>query len=175
MTLSKTVLSFVETQVVNPAAKFVERIAFEMPNVTDLADTYKGTWYLSPRQHTIEFVCYNVLFFVLFRFGLHLFRKKGPRLDQLSNSIITNVLAGHVMDKAVLTLLCGSYALTVYHKVFGDNFMYLLQPCHVNLLLLIFTMVGPKDSKVTKMAFNSYLHYIWATIFALTFPDTTEN
>ncbi|KAF8940501.1 hypothetical protein BGZ58_006173 [Dissophora ornata] len=79
------------------------------------------------------------------------------------------------MDKAVLAVLCGSYALTVYHKVFGDNFMYLLQPCHVNLLLLIFTMVGPKESKVTKMAFNSYLHYIWATIFALSFPDTTEN
>jgi len=77
MTLSKTVLSFVETHVVNPAAKFVEKIAFEMPNVTDLADTYKGTWYLSPRQHTIEFVCYNVLFFLLFRLGLHLFRKKG--------------------------------------------------------------------------------------------------
>lgn len=79
------------------------------------------------------------------------------------------------MDKAVLVLLCGSYALTVYHKVFGDNFVYLLQPCHVNLLLLIFTMVGPRESKVTKMAFNSYLHYIWATIFALSFPDTTEN
>lgn len=79
------------------------------------------------------------------------------------------------MDKAVLVLLCGSYALTVYHKVFGDSYMYLLQPCHVNLLLLIFTMVGPKESKVTRMAFNSYLHYIWATIFALSFPDTTEN
>ncbi|KAK3814884.1 MAG: TMEM164 family-domain-containing protein [Benniella sp.] len=175
MSLTKAVMGFLETEIVNPAARFVEMIAFEMPRVTDLADTYKGTWYLSPRQHTIEFVCYNVLFFVLFRVGLHLFRKKGPRLDQLSESINNNVLRGHVMDKAVLVLLCGSYALTVYHKVFGDNFVYLLQPCHVNLLLLIFTMVGPRESKVTKMAFNSYLHYIWATIFALSFPDTTEN
>ncbi|KAG0257072.1 hypothetical protein BG011_004181 [Mortierella polycephala] len=176
----RAILGFLEAEIVNPASKFVEKIAFEMPNVTDLADTYKGTWYLSPRQHTIEFVCYNVLFFVLFRVGLSLFRKKGsafysPRLDQLSESISANVLAGHVMDKAVLALLCGSYALTVYHKVFGDNFLYLLQPCHVNLLLLIFTMVGPQESKVTRMAFNSYLHYLWATIFALSFPDTTEN
>lgn len=85
------------------------------------------------------------------------------------------MLRAHVMDKAVLVLLCGSYALTVYHKVFGDNYIYLLQPCHVNLLILIFTMVAPRESKVTKMAFNSYLHYIWATIFALSFPDTTEN
>ncbi len=77
MSLTRAVLGFLETEIVNPAAKFVERIAFEMPNVTDLADTYKGTWYLSPRQHTIEFVCYNVLFFVLFRIGLHLFREKG--------------------------------------------------------------------------------------------------
>ncbi|KAF9178075.1 hypothetical protein BGZ50_008096 [Haplosporangium sp. Z 11] len=177
---TEAILGFLETEIVNPASKFVERIAFEMPNVTDLADTYKGTWYLSPRQHTIEFVCYNVLFFVLFRIGLSFFRKKGsafysPRLDQLSESISTNVLAGHVMDKAVLALLCGSYALTVYHKVFGDNFLYLLQPCHVNLLLLIFTMVAPQESKVTRMAFNSYLHYLWATIIALSFPDTTEN
>ncbi|KAF9931352.1 hypothetical protein FBU30_010387 [Linnemannia zychae] len=180
MTISRTVVGFLETQIVNPAARFVEKISFEMSNVTDLADTYKGTWYLSPRQHTIEFVCYNVLFFILFRIGLRLFRKKGsafysPRLDQLTESINTNVLAGHVMDKAVLVLLCGSYALTVYHKVFGDSYMYLLQPCHVNLLLLIFTMVGPKQSKITSMAFNSYLHYIWATIIALSFPDTTEN
>jgi hypothetical protein len=77
MSIFKPVLGFLETEVVNPASRFVEKIAFEMPNVTDLADTYKGTWYLSPRQHTIEFVCYNVLFFVLFRLGLHLFRKKG--------------------------------------------------------------------------------------------------
>ncbi|KAI1315011.1 hypothetical protein EDD11_001396 [Mortierella claussenii] len=180
MSLTKALLVFLEAQIVYPASKFVEKIAFEMPNVTDLADTYKGTWYLSPRQHTIEFMCYNILFFVLFRIGYHIFRKKGsafysPRLDQLSESIQTNVLSAHVMDRAVLTLLCGSYALTVYHKVFGDNFMYLLQPCHVNLLLLIFTMVGPRESKMTKMAFNSYLHYIWATIFALSFPDTTDN
>ncbi|KAI8347295.1 TMEM164 family-domain-containing protein [Mortierella sp. GBAus27b] len=180
MSLTKAVLGFLETEIVNPAARFVERIAFEMPKVTDLTDTYKGTWYLSPRQHTIEFVGFNVLFFVLFRVGLHLFRKKGsafysPRLDQLTESINNNVLRGHVMDKAVLVLLCGSYALTVYHKVFGDNYIYLLQPCHVNLLLLIFTMVGPRESKVTKMAFNSYLHYIWATIFALSFPDSTDN
>jgi hypothetical protein len=180
MTITRTMLTYLEHEVVNPASKFVEKYAFEMPNVTDLADTYKGTWYLSPRQHTIEFVCYNVLFFVLLRIGLQLFRKKGsafysPRLDQLTESISSNVLAGHVMDKAVLVLLCGSYALTVYHKVFGDSYMYLLQPCHVNLLLLIFTMVGPKESKVTRMAFNSYLHYIWATIFALSFPDTSEN
>ncbi|KAK3814553.1 MAG: TMEM164 family-domain-containing protein [Linnemannia elongata] len=180
MTITRTVLTYLEQEVVNPASKFVEKYAFEMPSVTDLTDTYKGTWYLSPRQHTIEFVCYNVLFFVLLRVGLQLFRKKGsafysPRLDQLTESINSNVLAGHVMDKAVLVLLCGSYALTVYHKVFGDSYMYLLQPCHVNLLLLIFTMVGPKESKVTRMAFNSYLHYIWATIFALSFPDTTEN
>jgi len=77
MSLTKAVMGFLETEIVNPAARFVEKIAFEMPRVTDLADTYKGTWYLSPRQHTIEFVCYNVLFFVLFRVGLHLFRKKG--------------------------------------------------------------------------------------------------
>ncbi|KAF9907716.1 hypothetical protein EC991_010663 [Linnemannia zychae] len=181
MALSRTVIRFLEAEIINPAAKFVEtKIAFQMPNVTDLADTYKGTWYLSPRQHTIEFVCYNILFFILFRVGYQLFRKKGsafysPRLDQLTESINSNVLAGHVMDKAVLALLCGSYALTVYHKFFGDSYMYLLQPCHVNLLLLIFTMVGPKESKVTVMAFNSYLHYIWATIFALSFPDNTDN
>ncbi|KAG0370686.1 TMEM164 family-domain-containing protein [Gamsiella multidivaricata] len=180
MSLTKAVVGFLEIEVVNPAAKFVEKVAFEMPRVTDLADTYKGTWYLSPRQHTIEFVCYNVLFFVLFRVGLYLFRKKGSafysrRLDQLTENINANVLSGHVMDKAVLTLLCGSYALTVYHKIFGDNYMYLLQPCHVNILILIFTMVGPRENKFTNMAFNSYLHYIWATIFALSFPDTAEN
>ncbi|KAG0046553.1 hypothetical protein BGZ83_008292 [Gryganskiella cystojenkinii] len=180
MSILKAVVGFLESEVVNPASKFVEKISFEMPNVTDLADTYKGTWYLSPRQHTIEFVCYNVLFFVLCRLGLHLFRKKGsafysPRLDQLSESISINVLRGHVMDRVILVLLCGSYALTVYHKVFGDNYIYLLQPCHVNLLLLIFTMVGPQANKFANMAFNSYLHYIWATIFALIFPDTTNN
>jgi len=77
MSLFKAFVRFLETEVVSPASKFVEKISFEMPSVTDLADTYKGTWYLSPRQHTIEFVCYNVLFFVLLRLGLHLFRKKG--------------------------------------------------------------------------------------------------
>ncbi|KAF9429246.1 hypothetical protein BGZ76_001599 [Entomortierella beljakovae] len=181
MSTSNTLLGFVERHIINPAAAFVEKnIAREMPVVTDLNDTYKGTWYLSPRQHTVEFVCYNVLFFALLRIGLYVFSKKGsvlysPRLNQLSESINFYVLAGHVMDKAVLILLCGSYALTVYHKIFGDNFMYLLQPCHVNLLLLIFTMVGPKESKITTMAFNSYLHYIWATIIALSFPDLTDN
>ncbi|KAF9112356.1 hypothetical protein BGX27_003496 [Mortierella sp. AM989] len=181
MTLTQAILAYVELHIVNPAAKFVEKnIAIEMPLVTDLSDTYKGTWYLSPRQHTIEFVCYNVLFLVLLRVALYIFRKKGsafysPRLDQLTESINNNVLSAHVMDKAVLILLCGSYALTVYHKIFGDNFMYLLQPCHVNILLLICTMVGPKESKATTMAFNSYLHYLWATIFALSFPDATNN
>lgn len=77
MTITRTVLTYLEQEVVNPASKFVEKYAFEMPSVTDLTDTYKGTWYLSPRQHTIEFVCYNVLFFVLLRVGLQLFRKKG--------------------------------------------------------------------------------------------------
>lgn len=77
MSLTQAVLGFLEAEIVNPTARFVERIAFEMPKVTDLTDTYKGTWYLSPRQHTIEFVGFNVLFFVLFRVGLHLFRKKG--------------------------------------------------------------------------------------------------
>ncbi|KAG0260238.1 hypothetical protein DFQ27_003637 [Actinomortierella ambigua] len=185
MSLSSILINLLETHVLNPASSWVESIAFDMPKTTDLTDTYRGTWFLSPRQHTIEFVCYNVLFFVLFTVGQRLLKRKGsafysPKIDQLSDqlseSIDANVLRGHWMDKAVLALLCGSYVLTVYHKVFGDNFMYLLQPCHVNLLLLISAFVfNSKQSKFTNLAFNTYLHYLWATIIALWFPDSTDN
>lgn len=52
----------------------------------------------------------------------------------------------------------------------------MLQPCHMSGLLLIFTLVYPKErSPIPHVFFNCYLHLQWGAFSALLFPDLREH
>ncbi|KAI0236031.1 hypothetical protein L0F63_004545 [Massospora cicadina] len=53
----------------------------------------------------------------------------------------------------------------------GNDLISLLQPCHVNLVVLIFILNFPKKYTLPHFVFNIFVHGIWGTLLALSAPD----
>lgn len=125
-----------------------------MLNETNFAHESAGSWYLSPKQHVIEFFIWNILFslmtFVYWK------RIKVPK-----SNIPTQKKA-----LGLPCLICLGFV--IWHKYEHNDLVFLLQPCHINMLLLL-VMIYSKRAGM--FVLNFLLHIIWGPLLAVLFPD----
>ncbi|KAI7866920.1 uncharacterized protein EV154DRAFT_432580 [Mucor mucedo] len=159
----------------NGMEKWIRSIAKGVPDETDWKDSTKGSWYLHPRQHAIEF------FFLSTGFAAASYYFLTKVLDPSSTtwkllSSFTPIGPATRTEKLLFVSLLGSFSLTAIHKVIRKNKLFMLQPCHMSAALLLLTLANPNKSSVaTNLLFNIYLHTQWGALAALLFPDLRDH
>lgn len=129
-----------------------------------------GSWYLSPKQHAFEFIVINAIMVMCF---LHFLRKTYSEFSILMKSKKSKMLPRRAFRVRVFSFsffvcLCA----TIIYKINRYSLIFLLQPCHMNMMLLIFiTEILDRDSKLAHIVFNIILHISWGTLMAIVFPD----
>ena len=146
-------------------------------------DPELGAWFLSPQQHLMEFFVTNAAFLYLAYLAYHMYtsspshsllthRVKAPtrqgqqRLHSFSSSIPTPLLS-HLQ----VFLLALSYSLLFIHKWREDRLWFLLQPCHVLHLLLMYITTLPPSTPRAIFLFNLYLHLLFSPLLGLVAAD----
>jgi hypothetical protein len=130
--------------------------------------------YVHPRQHALELVFLSSTFACA---SYHFYGQAlGP--GTYNRFLLTHFVPAAKAtwaERGVLLSLIASYGLTLTHKILRKNILFMLQPCHVNCLLLIFTMLARKSSALPNIIFNIYLHTQWGGLAALVFPDLRDH
>ncbi|KAG0056375.1 hypothetical protein BGZ83_005291 [Gryganskiella cystojenkinii] len=148
-------------------------IAAEMPFETNWESSLNGSWYLSPRRHTVEFVIYNALFLYTVRYFYRRALSPGSPISTLFESY-TPPKSKSKIEITVLITLTTSLLITVYQKWTRGGLLFLLQPCHMSAMMLISILAGPKDKKWPHLLLNVYFHIMWGTMLALLTPDLRD-
>ncbi|KAI8096382.1 TMEM164 family-domain-containing protein [Halteromyces radiatus] len=159
---------------VNRLEKWLRGFAVDVPEEPDWKQSTIGSWYIHPRQHAIELVFLSSSF----AFASYYFYGRALGPGTLNRYLLTHfVPPGQAswMEKGLLASLVASLGVTLTHKMIRKNVLFMLQPCHVNCLLLIFTMMARKTSALPHILFNIYLHTQWGAIAALVFPDLRDH
>ncbi|ORZ01440.1 transmembrane protein [Syncephalastrum racemosum] len=149
--------------------KWVRRVAADLPVDTDWSQSTKGSWFVHPRQHAIEVVFLSSAFACASSYFL--FKTFNP--TTLNYKLLTTFVPpfkASMAEKALLASLTASLGVTLTHKLVRGNQLFMLQPCHMSALLLIFCMANPQLT-VSHVLFNIYLHTQWGALAALLFPD----
>ncbi|ORZ17627.1 transmembrane protein [Absidia repens] len=154
--------------------KWMRGFAVDLPDETDWKQSVQGSWYVHPRQHALELVFLSSTFaFASYQFY---WQALGP--GTLNRYLLTHFVPttkANWSEKLMLSSLIASYGVTLTHKIWRRNVLFMLQPCHVNCLLLIFTMMARKTSALPHILFNIYLHTQWGGVAALLFPDLRDH
>ncbi|KAK5821630.1 TMEM164 family-domain-containing protein [Linnemannia elongata] len=148
-------------------------VAAEMPFETDWDSSLNGSWYLSPRRHTVEFVIYNALFLYTVRYFYKRALYPGSPISKLF-AAYTPPAKKSKIEISVMVILAASLLTTVYQKWARGGLLYLLQPCHMSAMLLISILAGPKEKKWPHIFLNIYFHIMWGTMLALLSPDLRD-
>ncbi|KAG1446118.1 hypothetical protein G6F56_009678 [Rhizopus delemar] len=155
--------------------RFVLAIAADVPIETDWAQSSYGSWYNEPRQHGLELLFlatfYAMATFLLFRYVM----QPGTKYYQLLTEFQPPQKAS-LTEKIMTGSLASSLLVTLIHKIIRNRVWFMLQPCHVSGLLLVFSLLYPnKRSLLPHVLFNIYLHLQWGALAALAFPDLREH
>ncbi|KAF9107584.1 hypothetical protein BGX29_005943 [Mortierella sp. GBA35] len=148
-------------------------VAAEMPFETDWNSSLNGSWYLSPRRHTVEFVIYNALFLYTVRYFYRRALFPGSPISKLFAAYVPPAKKSKI-EISVMVILTTSLLITVYQKWARGGLLYLLQPCHMSAMLLISILAGPKEKKWPHLLLNIYFHIMWGTMLALLSPDLRD-
>lgn len=159
-------------ELLNAFHDFVVFVSKEMPLETDWEDSLAGSWYISPMQHAVEFIVINICLFLLFFKPLRVLMQKGGYYRQQFQKFQPKV--SKATDYVIMSLLLLSYATVVSHKRAKNALLFLFQPCHITLFLLILLMLLPVTWIGTHIAFNVILCNVWGTTLALFFPDLRD-
>lgn len=142
---------------------------------TDWEDSTKGSWYLHPRQHGIEFLFLSTGFASATAYYL----RKVLNPSSLTWKLLSNfkpIGPATRAEKILVASLLGTFSLTVAHKIIRRNKLFMLQPCHMSAGLLLLLLTNPNKSSITaNLLFNIYLHTQWGAIAALIFPDLRDQ
>lgn len=148
----------------------ISTLSRSMPNETDFTKPMKGSWYISPAQHGFELIILTTLFYLGFLVTIkHICRPGSPewKLLALYDNTTRMTLLEKVMSYSAMT----SWFMILVYKALRNDLISMLQPCHVNLVVLIFTLNFPKKYTITHFVFNVFVHGIWGTMLAISAPD----
>ncbi|KAJ9083810.1 hypothetical protein DSO57_1031019 [Entomophthora muscae] len=76
-----------------------------------------------------------------------------------------------LLEKAMSYSALTSWFLILVYKGLRSDLISMLQPCHVNLMVLIFILNFPKKYTLPHFVFNVFTHGIWGTLLAISAPD----
>jgi hypothetical protein len=143
-----------------------------MPHETDFKSSLAGSWYLTPKQHAVEFILVNVVFALLFMRHLRQILKKKSLQRRMVQQF--QPPASALSDKVLLGAFIGMFFSVLAHKYFKDCLIFMLQPCHVNVVIMMVLLVSGTRSMFTHILFNVYLCNVWGTSLALAMPDLRD-
>jgi len=154
---------------------WVTRFAPAVPTETDWSQSVVGSWYIAPSQHGLELLILSLVFglgttyYGLTAFGHGINRKLLFNFSPVNKH-------SHLVERTLFTALAMSLTTTLVHKIIRRHVLFMLQPCHMSAMLLLFVMAWPqKSSPIPNVLFNIYLHTFWGTIAALVFPDLRDH
>ncbi|KAI8339725.1 TMEM164 family-domain-containing protein [Chlamydoabsidia padenii] len=154
--------------------KWLRGFAVDLPDETDWKQSVTGSWYVHPRQHALELVFLSSTF----AYASYHFYGQALGPGTYNRFLLTHFIPttkATWTERGLLVSLIASWSLTLTHKILRKNILFMLQPCHVNCLLLIFTMIARKSSALPNIIFNVYLHTQWGGLAALVFPDLRDH
>ncbi|ORY00482.1 hypothetical protein K493DRAFT_256355 [Basidiobolus meristosporus CBS 931.73] len=165
-TSEMNLFSYFERMLFDPLVDFTKLISQDMPVETDWSSGYAGSWFMSPRQHTFEFLVYLLVFTLLAAYCYN----KGFGNEK------TTIISVHsyprtFFEKLTIFALSFTLFLVFAHKYLTDSTIFMLQPCHVSVVILLVVLIYPKNRRFPHVLFNIYLNIMWGTILALLFPD----
>eukprot|EP00164_Ancoracysta_twista_P005269 GFYU01007211.1.p1 GENE.GFYU01007211.1~~GFYU01007211.1.p1 ORF type:complete len:316 (-),score=98.13 GFYU01007211.1:40-987(-) len=173
------ILEALDLHVLEPMAAFMVKHAH--PNILPdkpVGTTVVASWYISPKQHIVEGLFYNLFFGY---WALHFLRR-------LNNVGYFELAALHppattaktkVWGKILTQVTLWTYLITVGYKWTRNELPFLLQPCHILNLTLIVMDFMPRNedgtpSKTTTIMFQVYCCIMYSTVLALATPDLTD-
>ena len=154
-----------------------------------MVSSLRPCWFLSPLQHVWEFVLVNAVLLPLLAYWTlkHPWRVVVPAATP-AERLSAAGKPGSRMDSALAALevlgaatgVCTLVA-TVVFKILSHKLMYLLQPCHVLNLALVYLAFSrrseqkdnPGKVNVPSVVFNVYLHSCYGAWLALLQPGTS--
>ncbi|KJE90021.1 hypothetical protein CAOG_01402 [Capsaspora owczarzaki ATCC 30864] len=154
-----------------PIAKHLHSLHPNLPSIADRVTSVQGSWHLSPKQHAIEFVIYNILFAL----AVWLAAKRLPNWSTLVSET-TVPLSSRGWFPRLLDALCTVamlvfYGSAIYYKTVRGHLLFLLQPCHIFSVLLLLLCFWPEKSLKRHVLFHIHIHCLWGALLALVFPD----
>lgn len=142
-----------------------------LPMVPDRSTSLIGSWYLSPKQHIVEFIIYNIVFFTA------LYKLVNAFPNWIMQAQLASIpfnkrgkLAKFVELVASIVILASIVSMIIY-KYQRDSLIFLLQPCHIFNFLLVALCLWPEESPVRHALFHVHLYCCWGAVLALAFPD----
>ncbi|KAJ1501369.1 hypothetical protein HMI54_010035 [Coelomomyces lativittatus] len=167
--------SILDLYILDPLSNFVKEWSADMPLEINRNSSIQGSWYLSPKQHAIEFILYNFFFsYGIEHFLAKALAKNTPTYNALKKAMKEAPTRRSRLDILFLILLCSSLSLVVIYKLYRKTTIFLLQPCHVSMASLILLLLYNPKKEAPHIGFNIYLHTIWGTILALLVPDLRD-
>ena len=156
----------------------VRAYAADLPDKPDWSTSLYGSWFLSPAQHGFEFIAFNAAIVSLFLLSLGQSLRKlnlQKLLKQYRKTQHLNSIYSRLFDRIMLGCCIGVFGIMLAHKYQKDMFLFLLQPCHMNLMtFIILFMMDPAESIVPHLIFNAVLHLNWGAFLAIATPDLRD-
>ncbi|KAJ9074531.1 hypothetical protein DSO57_1005554 [Entomophthora muscae] len=153
-----------------PVGWFVSSLSRTMPLQADFFKPMQGSWYISPAQHGFELLIVTGIFYLIFLFSIkHVCRPGSPEWKLLA--LYDNTQPMTLLEKAMSYSALTSWFLILVYKGLRNDLISMLQPCHVNLMVLIFILNFPKKYTLPHFVFNVFTHGIWGTLLAISAPD----
>ncbi|KAI9487687.1 MAG: TMEM164 family-domain-containing protein [Benjaminiella poitrasii] len=172
--MASLLLNLLEPSVLK-VESWISAIAADVPVETDWAQSSFGSWYNKPRQHALELMFLASLYaFATFMYFRRLLRPGTETYKRLTQ--FRPPCRASLSERGMTLALICSLLLTLTHKIIRNRVWFMLQPCHMSGVLLLFTLVYPnKSSPIPHVFFNIYLHLQWGALAALAFPDLREH
>ncbi|ETV82316.1 hypothetical protein H257_04993 [Aphanomyces astaci] len=139
------------------------------PKFPHVPATLRSVWYLTPRQHAMETVCYVMIFapmcYVALKQALNHSKWKNQR----------PIRAPTALDGVLGAITMSSFLGVCYykaHSVNGWRLLYMFQPCHVMTFTLAILCIA--RGRTANFIFQVYVAMTWSSDCALAFPDTSD-
>ena len=164
-----------------PLETLVLLAAAEMPVKTDRSSSLRGSWYLSPRQHAMELVFFNVVAISLSRYFVKEALRTSPSLSAFMSRHRRPAQAWSfkwLIDRSIFMSLVVTFAATVVYKINKNAILFMLQPCHMNVMVYMYLFspwTNSNLSKIPHLIFNIILHQSWGVLMAIAQPDLRDT
>lgn len=133
-----------------------------------------GSWYLHPDRHVWEFVFLNLLCI-----GVVYYLGRRP-WDVVVPAAATSRRSATTLDWLTFATCLTLLIATITYKILTERLIYMLQPCHMWLMTLLYLSVthGVKSSPkggssaldIPSIVFNVYIHNTYGAWLALATP-----